>query len=677
MKVAVAAETREGPLVIERGFFRHAAPGEKRPVWINRLARKYEEANQWILRRVGAVSISFDPFEFLNLADSKKRQWIIAHSPESRTLNKKGLSLFLLAGMVESRLGSGIVRAFLNSQGLASPDELLELGNTANLDKLEARLADIFHRQDPEFCHRVQDILGSVFELWSAALPAEGNISVMLGHLKAETLKLKKCVREQRAALTGMTSSGESGAVSEEEIASCREQIRQLACTMEQIGRQVDKKRMQIAEQRKKQERIHFLEENIARLARLKDGEMIEALREMLDTLQKKRVDSGEPPQELKKVQEEWNRRSLRLKELETGLEHLVFDLELKQEKRDALSGKHAACPVAGEIRCDTDMQPYRAALSTDIESLALAQSRVRQSIETEREKVGHLQQEMQTLEARLRRQVDLNRKVQQEIDLLQEQIQTEEKNRANAHGRLKAWQEELDTLRNCLPRVVPDENELQAGEKERALLAGRIAEKEPVLNDLLRRQGKAQALAELSDKRRQWQQELEVSEQMYALLGPEGIQGTMAARIARALEGEVNDILKLIGNEYDFALDLHGHRFEMGWNREGKIIPLQTINSAHFIIFIVPFLAALVRRMACIREKAGLPTLKALCIEAESLTPANLSALLKGLAVMKQKGFIDNVLVAHYHSVRDPEQLFGFREHILEEDGALTLEGR
>ena len=77
------------------------------------------------------------------------------------------------------------------------------------------------------------------------------------------------------------------------------------------------------------------------------------------------------------------------------------------------------------------------------------------------------------------------------------------------------------------------------------------------------------------------------------------------------------------------------------------------------------PFLAALLRRLARSRAKLGLPTLRALCIEAEALAPPSLAALLKGLALMKRKGFLDNVLVAHYGSVEDKEKLHGFKERV------------
>jgi hypothetical protein len=78
------------------------------------------------------------------------------------------------------------------------------------------------------------------------------------------------------------------------------------------------------------------------------------------------------------------------------------------------------------------------------------------------------------------------------------------------------------------------------------------------------------------------------------------------------------------------------------------------------------PCLATLVARLARLREKADKRTLRALCIEAEALTPGNLEILLKGLSRMKDAGYVDNVLVAHYSSVKDPALLHGFHEHIL-----------
>jgi len=339
-------------------------------------------------------------------------------------------------------------------------------------------------------------------------------------------------------------------------------------------------------------------------------------------------------------------------------------------DKRDTIGSPDFACPVACEIRCDTDMAPYQEILAEDIESLQQEEAEVGHSCEAARQKVAVCQHQIEELDARLADQLRSNREIQREIDLVQEQIEAEENETAQARGMLKAYREEWSVLESA-PLPV-EEGGVETLEDEKRALKLRMEEKQKTLDECLRQQGKSEALLELKRQKKLWEQELGIVKQTVDLLG--GIQREIASRIAGALETEVNDVLKLINSDYDFTLNLSGSHFEMGWNRDGKIIPFKTINSAHFVIFIVPFLAALIQRLAHTREKSGLPTLKALCIEAESLTPANLSALLKGLANMKARGALDNVLVAHYHSLRSAEKLSGFQEHILEETDSPVL---
>lgn len=269
----------------------------------------------------------------------------------------------------------------------------------------------------------------------------------------------------------------------------------------------------------------------------------------------------------------------------------------------------------------------------------------------------------MERVRSQLERHGHRNREAESEIARIGKEIVSVEKESAKAGGILKACREELASLESVAIVEETDVAALQL-EKEALQKDKEIAENE--LSDLLRNQGKADAVRHLVHKKEKLEEELDAVRRVCELLGPDGIQGRIAARVAAALEREVNDMLRLIDPEYEFVIDLRGPSFEMGWNRDGRIVPFNTINSAHFILFIVPFLIALVRRMARCRERIGLPTLKALCIEAESLTPANLSVLLRGLALLKQGGFLDHALVAHYHSVRDPEKLYGFSEHVL-----------
>jgi len=673
MKVEILAETPHGSVVVERGFLRQAPSGDKRPIFIDQVPKKYEEGSEWIRQHVGAVSLSFDPFEFLNLSDARKRQWIIAHSPESHEFSQRGLYLLLLARMVEKYLGSGIVHSLLLSLGVASLDEIIGVGDTVSLSSLEDRLIEVFHRQEPERSGLTRKTFESAFRFWSCSESSEQNSNAMFAHLKSEALRLKNALRQQTAALSCMgPASDNSVREHSHKMSDCREEIQRLHGTIADGKNRLRHLRMQAQEKIKREERIGFLQQNISRLAGKLSGEMGEALTEMRDQLQKKWVDTESIQEKRNCLNRNLTRLSGELKEQEAGLQRLSGELKLKRDKLDNLGASHFACPVARQIHCETDMNPYREILGQEIDALTLEEVTARESVAGATQKIQSYQQQVDELDTQLADHLYVNRETQREMDLLEEQIHAEEKATAKAQGLLKAYQEEWALLESGPVQIVAEAGEMEILQNENSLLKTRKDEIQNQLDELLRQAGKVEALSELKRNQKQWELELQIVTQAMELIA--GIQEAMASRIAGALETKVNDTLKLIDSRYDFILNLRGRLFEMGWNRDGKIIPFQTMNSAHFILFVVPFLAALIKRLADVREKSGLPTLKALCIEAESLTPGNLTALLQGLAAMREKGHLDNVLVAHYHSLGDAEKLWGFQEHILEESESPVL---
>lgn len=674
IKVEFLAETYRGPVNVVRRFLRFAPQGEKRPIRIQGVNKKFEVGSQWVRQHVGAVSISFDPFEFLNLADAKKRQWIIAHSPESDGLGQTALYVFLLARLVENLLGKGIVRSLLNSITTKSLKEFCKEANTKDLSGLKDRLLEVLHQQEPELSSLVRKTLEAVFRNGSRSSLGEENSNAMLKHLKAEILRVKHALRDQVAALAclGPVSLDADDGKGGRRISEFREDIRSLSEKIAGLDKRGLEIRNRVAEKNKKDLRIIFLKENISRLAEKLKGGMSQALKGLREQLHQKRVDPEDIQSKLKKNNRELSRHSLEYQEEEARLRQLAGQLKLKRDKLETLGASHFSCPVATEIRCDTDMAPYRKILVEDIESLQRREKEVSRSCKLARQRVTVCQSEITELDIKLADKLKSNREIQREIDLVEEQIQQEEKETAEAYGKLVAYREEMNAIEEEMnesepePAVCWDEEGGAANlEKEKSALEQQLTDKQVALDERLRRQGKIEALSEIDEQKKLWEQELGILKQTFDVLGV--VQEEMAVSIARALETEVNDVLKLIDHDYHFTLNLTEKRFEMGWNRDGKVIPFKTINSAHFVIFIVPFLAALIQRLARTRGKTGLPTLKALCIEAESLTPENLMALLKGLGSMKAGGVLDNVLVAHYHSLKDSEKLSGFKEHVLE----------
>jgi len=672
IKVEILADTYRGSVNVVRRFLRFAPRGEKRPVRINGVDKKFEEGSGWVRRHVGAVSISFDPFEFLNLPAAKKRQWIIAHSPESGGAGQTALRVLLLARMVEALLGKGIVRSLLTTLGSVSLEEIYGEADTKNLSELQDRLMEVLCQQEPGLSALVEKTLDAVFRHGCPSCSEEENSNAMLRHLKSEILRLKNAVRDQTAALSCMGSVSFESDVTRKDlsISDCRRDIRNLSARIESLDKRRVKIRNQQAAKIKRDLRIIFLQENISRLTEKLNPKMNQALQSLREQLHLKRVDPNSLQKKLNKLNRELSRFSADCQDQEFRLRQLAGQLKLKRDQLETIGSCNFACPVASEIRCDTDMTPHRKTLAGNIDLLRRQETEARRSFAMAQQKVTVCQSEIDRVDSKLSDQLTSNREIQREIDLVEEQIQADETETAKVRGQLMAYREEMNVMEEEMNVMEAEpESSLESGmatlEDEKSDLKRQMVEKQKTLDEWLRHQGKIEALTNLKEQKILWERELGIVKQMFDLMGR--IQEEMASRIASALETEVNDVLKLIDGDYHFTLNLKGRDFEMGWNRDGKIIPFKTINSAHFVIFIVPFLAALIQRLARIREKTGLPTLKALCIEAESLTPDNLSALLQGLAGMKAQGVLDNVLVAHYHSFKDPDKLSGFEEHVLE----------
>ncbi|MBI4384138.1 MAG: hypothetical protein HY579_08915 [Nitrospinae bacterium] len=750
-------------ITVERRFLREAAGpavrcrGERRPIRINRVVKKYEEGDRWVRETLGAVSLGFDPFEFLHLPDRKKRQWILAHSPESVGLDRTVLEALLFGRMVEALFGPGLAReqaiclgfdrdqaSVENRNGLPLQNPLLppfakggvmEMGGFAfgvspeQAEKLKDRLTEVSRRLDRPLAERMDSAMERAFALWDVSLSAEENIAVVLEHLKRETLRLRNALRagappgnapeRDGPALIALddacSPSGSSPSATAlrrpADAEAVRGKIRSLDREIGELAARAERSRLQAAQRDRREARTRSLRETMDALTRKLEEDHASALRGRIAELNASLEDIRPLREELDRLNGDLGECSADCRRREERLAALAEESRSQRGRVEALRVSRAEdfrCPLAGEIRCETDMGPYLGLLAGEIETLEACAEAERLSLESARAGLRRSATSASDARDRVAKLSRHNETVRREIASLREKLAAEEKESGRARGALKAYREEIESLTGEAPagqtpggnaamtlrdrRNANPPGPLYKGEAPSASASagggvgpgGSLAEDIGELEEeirrreeekremgeelarLLREQGRAEGLRELARAREELEKELKIAVLMAGLLGPDGIQGELAARVGSALEDEVNEVLRMIDPGYEFSLDLSGDRVSMGWNRDGKLVPLATINSAHFIFFIVPFLTALVGRLARAREKAGLPTLKALCIEAESMTPGNLAVLLRGLSVMKARGRLDNALVAHYVSLRDPEKLSGFKEHIL-----------
>ncbi len=679
MAVEITAETAGESVVVERGFRRDAPAGEKRPIRIQHVPYKYETGDRWIRDRMGAVSVAFDPFEFLHLPDARKRQWILSHSPESQTLDAGTLRVWLLAELLAHRAGPGWVDAWAAARGTPVPDPLAsgEPASPPEPAALEHALTEAFRDQDPAGFDAARQMLDRIEAIWNRSGPAEENLTAVLAFLKSEAQRLKAAMRELESALAGLESVPRETPT--EEMDRCRETIRRLDDEAHAVRARLDGRLAQSAQEKKRGERIRVLRESIAGLAEKLEPKKESEDEASLRALSEKRVDLEPLQERLDRLHRDTADQAARVKDAETRWAGVTRTLALKRDKQNALNPSRFTCPVAEEIRCDTDMAPYRRALAKDIESLTAEETRARAAVERARKELEAGQAQLNAERTRFRDLAAHNRKVQDDIDRLQENRSARDQERAAARATFQAHWEELALLE---AEHTAETRNPEAGEETSGLEAAlrdleeKKSQEEARLAQGHRDQGRRDTRVRLQENHHAAQRQLDLVQAGRRRLGPEGLQGRLAARVAGAVETEVNEVLHCIDPGYEFVLDLGGGELQMGWNRNGRVIPFSTLNAAHFVLFVAPFLTALVQRLARVRERQGRPTLKALCIEAEALTPSSLDALLRGLAALKARGRLDHALVAHYRSVRDPARLHGFTEHVLSGcDAAVAVE--
>ncbi len=653
--VEVLAETESGTFRVERKFLRAAPAGEMRPIYINGIRHKFEEGSRWIQERIGACSLSFDPGEFLNLTPSKKRQWILDRSPEAHYLNHQTLGNFLAEKLADGELGK--------ETGFRESD-FLENFSDAQSPTPERKTNPPVERAAPE----TEPSLKIILSLWNDAESAESNLSVLNSHLKSEILRVKSVLKDRTAALNGLETSGNSFLASHETIGLARKELDRAAFAWGEVQTKLSGTADAQKDQEERAARTRWLEKEILQLKSSMEKPEAKFLIKKIAKMEDSVVDVEELHARLSGYQ---NQRVERLKiihQLESRANALALELNQTREKLEAVTATRFKCPISADIVCDTDMTPYKNLLREQAEALQNEICPIAKKLDEEKAQLVSIAEKTKRAEMEWNQSNAANEATRREIQKLRERLAGEKAETSRRQGRLKACEEEAGYLQKQMQDAPPREpNETLASlESVAKKLADKKSKCQARLEGLLREQGRRETAAKLRTEKDALARELKGAKILARLVGPEGIQATLARRAAESLECEMNAALKWINPELEFVVNLEEEKFCMGWRREGKIIPLETMNSAHFILFMAPLLTALVNRLARVREQAGLPTLKALCIEAESLTQENLSALLRGLSQMKSRGLLDNVLVAHYASVDDPENLHDFSQHIL-----------
>lgn len=549
-EMAVEIKTRgsAGTIRFKRSFVQDAPWGDKRPVAIQGTAMKYEEGHQWILDEVGAVTLAFDPIQFLRWSDERKMRWILRHCPEIIEMTPEAVQIHLLIESAKRVAGAGSVHSLLREEGIPGDSEFLLTGGDFPFSSLKSRLISLLRDQDETLCNEILDALDTCSGWTNPGSSAADHLDRLSGAIKLELHQLSEAIKARELLLSRNNQRGW-----------------QLECRIEEAKkeRQVIHRELARAERMLEALRLYEAESEQAAL----QGEKLRSqLFSLCRALSDIRVDGIEK-----------KHRELAEHLCPEGVVETFID-DIRHLERDAAraQGKFIAC-------------------WEELSSLEMRRER----LSIERRAIG---------------------------------------NREQIEDRVADLRREEKALTDTLLALASLEGEARAADKA----AGEITR-------LKRRQ-----------KCLKW---------MRDAVGPKGLLGQIAKRIAPRLEREVNDLIKRMQPETEFILDITPDGLDMRWKESGKAVPFLTLGSGRFTLFGAVFMTALLRRMAESRKRRGKPTHRALCIEGGALSPDNLLKLMQGVSILRALGHLDNVLIAHYHSFEDASLLSGFREHVLVEE--------
>jgi hypothetical protein len=673
MAVVLSAATEQGLVRVERNFLRNAIAGEKRPICINGHVLRFEEGDRRARELLGAVSISFDPGEFLNLSRTKKREWILAHSPEAHCWNRQGVQLSLLAGLARLQFGASWLGSACDRFHAATAAEILNCCGDEHLLEVWQLLSAAVAREDAQRERSWRRLIDLAFAAWSDTAPAEMNLAALVGRLKSEAQALKCALEEHAAAVACARSYASPAAVGETDVETCRESIARLRRNLAEMRARTQERIRPVRERQERRGRLETVERELAAIRERTASDQTVTLRQRLNDL-RGRWDADNPKLEsIEAAEAERTQCEAVVLQSRTRRADLQRVLEMKCGKRDELNHEALRCPIAPEVRCNTDFAPHREMLERDVARLAAESATATEENARAEQSLMSLQNTVKQLRAARQQTLRSNQELQRQIEEAGNVLVTEERAQAEARGRLQSLAEEHERLVRSVADISRDGGDDMSAEslKRERELESRLQQEEAHLEKLLRERGRAEAVARWALRRDQLRTDCDTAKRLVELT--RGLTATLAQRIGAAIESEMNDLLQSADADWRLRIDLSsGKECLIGrQSSDGKVIPLETLNSAHFVLFLAPFLTVLVNRLARMRRKAGRNTLRALCIEAEALAPDNVVLLLKSLSALKERGLLDNVLVAHYNSLWGSEKWHGFVETVLTQQHA------
>lgn len=570
-----------------------------------------------IEQEVGSFPVMLDFGQFLNLSDSKRRDFIYSLSSNNDSWNKERLQHFL-------------------------EDELLTTETEVN---------------DPDYYETLQEIIQESLTQFPDNFSFDDGLTALSDYVDDQLKYWNKNKKDSEGAVRSLADlknqereTDRNARQNKEELSKLREKHMDLK---EQLAKDTVKKQAHD----KKMARIEELKTGIDNLKNTPkhsneelEKQIIELQGQLKPVPESKSADYMDKADDLSKQseqakQEAWNYKS-EYQKLESRRDQI-------QSTVDTINENKGVCVIQKQISCHKDFTPYVEHATKQIAELDKRMNELESQGVQKQEESKKLQDEAQAqrLEAQkdnnnFRDVVNFNKQITDQINSLKEEIAANDRKNENLQNNIDQLEVELNKLESePVDAVAP----LDVLEKQQASVLDQINELEVKVQEQEKVKNKIQTLRQTMFESKKATMKADSYKDIKAQLGSNGVRGLIVKEQLEPIKKDIEANLKLMAIDYEVFFqttsDSGQEVFQFGWIKEGRKTNFDSLSTGEKLIYLIAF-------MVTILERAN-PELKVLAIDnLENLDKGNFKNALEGLK--KLSGKLDNIILAGVVDVPD-----------------------
>lgn len=572
------------------------------------------QMNARITAETGNFPMVFDFQQFLDMSDTKRREFIYGLSPiSSEVWDKPKVSSHLIQKLLTQGLKETNPDLFDASQELIN-DCLSEWPSGYDLSSGLQSMSSWIENQQKHWNKKQNDATGAVRELAEMKNKLEETDRDIIS--KKDELKV---FRQQHTDIHGQIKAGYE---IKRQWDQKRDRLTELKTEIERLTAVLS-----VRSDRDYESEIVILQQSIKQTDVSSEAKVIQ---EQIDALVVQR--------ELKVTEE----HDAKVKADKLSLELTTMEMVLKNIKEKGAG----VCVIHHQIACDKDFSKFTSfvgekgpSLQDQINELEQLQLNTRKEIKELRGQESLLEQSKQALYKSADDENRENNRIRSEIEVIRKDEQEETRRLQDNQNKIINLQQEQERLLNDKqPTFAP----LEILEPQLVALAKQIEELERIIEE------KEKAKITLSNSQTAMisaskaQYYHTASKTLAEALGAKGIQGELVKGVLSPIEDSINENLKLMGIHYPMFFSTESETgkevFQFGWINNDRKTNFDVLSTGEKLMFLSAFLVTLL-------ERAN-PPLKVLALDdINNLDKKNLRGVLAGLNALSHK--LDNILIA------------------------------